>query len=75
MIIDDKALQIQKKSCVNGKVLTWSNHKIFDVSFVCDGDVLVFIGSPLVARYQYDDLVKKHLNQIYQDNIVEGSLA
>jgi hypothetical protein len=37
--------------------------------------VLVFIGSPLVARYQYDDLVKKHLNQIYQDNIVEGSLA
>lgn len=75
MVIDDKELKIQKRAKVNGITCTWFRYPRLDVSFVLKNDDIVWAGAPILAKHEYDQLVSSCLEQIYQENIVEGSLA
>jgi len=75
VFIDDKAFQVLKKAQVNGKTCALLYHPRLKVSFVCQDDEVVYIGQRTLAPYEYDSVVKSCLEQIYQENIVEGSLA
>lgn len=75
MFIDDKEFQFEKRAQVNGKVCSLLYHARLDASFVCKDEEVVYVGKRILAPYEYDNLVKSCLDQVYQENIVEGSLV